>query len=168
MTQAPTTELAAFFADAAALLGLSRPAGQCFAAVWHSAAPPDADALMATTGLSRSAVSTALKELREAGLVQANRLPGTRREGFTAPSDPWALLRLHLALRLRRDVAPMLDRLRLLRAAGDDARVAEMADMIEMVAQWLARLSSATPDTLAAEIAPQKTEPRGKKKKKKG
>ncbi|PKP71483.1 MAG: hypothetical protein CVT82_02605 [Alphaproteobacteria bacterium HGW-Alphaproteobacteria-4] len=168
MMQAPQTELAAYFADAAAQLGLSRPAGQCFAAVWHAATPPDADALVALTGLSRSAVSTAMKELREAGLVQAQRLPGTRREGFTAPSDPWALLRLHIALRLHRDIAPMRDRLRLLRASGEDARVADMADMLEVVALWLGRLSDTTPDTLAAEMAPPKPESRNRKKKKKG
>src|SRR5690606_42036728 len=50
-------------AELGALCGISRPAGQCFAAIWRAAQPPCADDLTQALGLSRSNVSTALKEL---------------------------------------------------------------------------------------------------------
>lgn len=168
MSAAPQTDLAAFFADAAPRLGLSRPAGLCFAAIWRAKEAPDVDALVAATGLSRSGISAALKELREAGLIEAARMPGTRRESFFAPVDAWALLRLHFARRLHRDIAPMRERLRLIRAAGGDAASADLADMLEKLALWFGRLSDAAPDALAAELGGNKPEGRGKKKKKKG
>lgn len=168
MPAAAPTDLAAFFADAAPRLGLSRPAGLCFAAIWRAPEAPDVEALIATTGLSRSGISTALKELREAGLIEVARIPGTRRESFLAPVDAWALLRLHLAQRLRRDIAPMRERLRAVRAAGGDAAIADLADLLEMAAHWLGRLSDAAPDVLAAELGAMKPGGRGKKKKKKG
>ena len=63
------TLLATLFADVAQVFGLSRPAGQCFSAIWRAAAPPCADDLVAGLGLSRSNVSTALKELRGWGMI---------------------------------------------------------------------------------------------------
>lgn len=164
MTQAPA--LAATLAEAAPRFGLSRPAGQCFAALWRAATPPDAEALVAATGLSRSAVSTALKELRETGLVQAARLPGSRREGYSAPADPWALVRLLLALALHRDIAPLRDRVRLLAGGPDGADAAALAEVLETVAAWLATLASAAPEALAADMRGGKAASRGKKKKK--
>ncbi|MDP2061928.1 MAG: ArsR family transcriptional regulator [Phaeovulum sp.] len=168
MTQAPPPDLAAFFVDAAPRLGLSRPAGQCFGVIWRAEMAPDADALVAITGLSRSAVSTALKELREAGLVLAMRILGTRREGFTAPTDPWALLRLSFARQLHRDIAPMRDRLRQKLANGGDTGAADLAKMLEAVAAWLSKLADAPPEVLAAQIGTDKAESHIKKKKKKG
>ena len=70
------TLLATLFADAAQVFGLSRPAGQCFSAIWRAAAPPCADDLVAGLGLSRSNVSTALKELRGWGMISIVRTPG--------------------------------------------------------------------------------------------
>ena len=109
------------FADFAGRFGLSRPAGQCFAAIWRAAAAPCADDLVARLGLSRSNVSTALKELRLWGLVTVLRAPGDRKEYFAAPGDPWQILGLLLAERARRDIAPARDRLA---ALDGDARAA--------------------------------------------
>ena len=161
---AKRADLVALFTEAAPIMGLSRPAGQCLAAIWRAPSAPDADGLMAATALSRSAVSTALKELREAGYVSAERLPGTRRDGFSAPSEPWALLRQHLSLRLRREILPLLDRLNALPA--DDGAV-DLANMLGSLANWLEALVQKDPAALMDSFAGKDPEPRAKKKKKK-
>ncbi len=161
----PRSDLVAIFTDAATLIGISRPAGQCLATIWRAPDPPDADAIMAATGLSRSAVSTALKELREAGMVQGERLHGTRRDGYSAPEDAWALLRQHLALRLRRDLMPLLDRLAALPA---DSGAADLTAMLASVSAWVEALLRMTPAEMEREFAHAAPEPRSKKKKKKG
>ena len=99
------------FADVAQLFGLSRPAGQCFAAIWRAASAPCADDLVATLGLSRSNVSTALKELRGWNLIGLARAPGDRKDYFTAPIDPWDIFGRLMAARQRQVVAPILDRI---------------------------------------------------------
>jgi DNA-binding transcriptional regulator GbsR (MarR family) len=161
-------ELAAIFADMAPRLGLSRPAGQCFAIIWRAAQAPSADDLMAGLGLSRSNISNALKELREWGLVQVLRSPGNRREFFSAPADPWALARLIIAERQRRDIAPALDRLYQIEATAPDARVAALCEMLEAVSTWTNALARREPRDLAAHIsaAEHPADPKKKKKKK--
>lgn len=166
MTPGAQQDLATTFADIAPKLGLSRPAGQCFAAIWSSAEAISADDLVARLGLSRSNVSTALKELRDAGLVQLTRIPASRREFYVATSDPWELLRQIIADRQRRNLAPMLDRLRQHYARAPDPKLAELRDMAEAVTGWVAALARREPGELAAFFGAGATAPRKKKKKK--
>lgn len=151
-------------ADLAAKFGLSRPAGRCFAAIWRKAAAPSAEGLVAELGLSRSNVSTALKELRSWGLVTVERAPGDRREYFAAPPDPWDVLRILLAERARRDLAPLADRLR---ALGAEAGAADLARVLEDVAGWMEGLSRLPAGDLARAVAGPPVEGGKKKKKKK-
>jgi len=159
------------FAEFAGRFGLSRPAGQCFAAIWRSASAPCADDLVDQVGISRSNVSTALKELRLWGLVSVLRAPGDRKEYFSAPSDPWQILATLLAERARRDIAPARDRLA---ALGDDPRAVDLAAMLGAVGEWMEGLGHLDPATLRAEIAGEDEvtgaggEKKKKKKKKKG
>lgn len=165
MTQDPLAELARLFSEIAPRFGLSRAAGACLAAIWRAAQAPSADELCATLGLSRSNVSVALKELRQAGLVQVARSPGARRDFFVADPDPWALLRGLIAERHRREIAPLLDQLSAFDRPDADPRLAALAEMATQANDWaesfarqdtatLARAMSAAPDS-------------GKKKKKK-
>lgn len=153
------------FADFAGRFGLSRPAGQCFAAIWRAAAAPCADDLVARLGLSRSNVSTALKELRLWGLVTVLRAPGDRKEYFSAPGDPWQILGLLLAERARRDIAPARDRLAVLEG---DARAADLAAMLGALSSWMEGLGHLDPATLAALVGGEAEAGKKKKKKKKG
>ena len=159
-------------AEIGALFGLSRPAGQCFAAIWRSAQPPCADDLTASLALSRSNVSTALKELRDWGLISRARAPGDRKDYFTAPPDPWDIVRLILTGRQRRAVAPLLDRLLDAEAASGDARVAALHEALSTVSARMDEWAALPAGDLAALLARQKEEPAegksaGKKKKKK-
>ncbi|AMY67824.1 GbsR/MarR family transcriptional regulator [Frigidibacter mobilis] len=157
----------ALFAALGESLGLSRPAALCFAAIWRAAPAPCADDLVLRAGISRSNVSTALKELRSWGLVAIARIPGDRREYFVAPSDPWALIRQVLAERQRRALAPALDRLRDLQAAGASAALTDLADTLQAVADWQERLAQLDPADLAALVTGAATPEAGEHRKKK-
>jgi DNA-binding transcriptional regulator GbsR (MarR family) len=128
------------FSDIAAEVGLSRPAGQCFAAIWRAPVLPCADNLTASLGLSRSNVSTALKELRAWGLVSVSRAAGDRREYFSAPDDPWDIIRVIIAARHRRSLAPVIDRLLAIEGAEGDAHAAALHDAASRIGTWLATL----------------------------
>jgi DNA-binding transcriptional regulator GbsR (MarR family) len=159
-----------------ALFGLSRPAGQCFAAIWRAAQAPCADDLSATLGLSRSNVSTALKELRDWGLVTRARAPGDRKDYFTAPPDPWEIVRLVLTGRQRRAVAPLLDRLVAAEAETGDLRSAAVHAALSAVSARMEALAAIEAASLAeffltdaaSDRAGDRPGGRKKKKKKKG
>jgi len=159
--------LADILGEVATRIGLSRVAGQCFACVWRAAQAPCADDIVASLGLSRSNVSTALKELRAWHLIAVARTPGDRKEYFTAPADPWDVLRLVIAGRQRQVLAPMIDRLLELEADGGGARAAALHDAASALAEWLAALAALSPGDLAATVAGRRGDAGGKKKKKK-
>lgn len=160
------SDAALIFADLARICGLTRPAGQCFAAIWRAAQPPCADDLCAAAGLSRSNVSTALRELRDHGLIAAARAPGDRKDYFTAPHDPWDLLRLILAARTRHDLAPIRDRLALAGEEGDGRLPVLAAALDQLVAAGEA-LGAMAPDALGRLISGAEPGAPIKKKKKK-
>ncbi len=178
MRPAGQAELSSLFTDLAQKMGLSRPAGQCFAAIWRAAQAPCADDLVADLGLSRSNISTALKELRQWGLIDAARSPGDRKDYFQAPADPWAIARRILAERRRRDLAPALEQLYAIEVSSPDARVAALCEVVEAFSNWMAGLIRLDPAELAQHVganAPtaveaeaEGDESRKKKKKKKG
>jgi DNA-binding transcriptional regulator GbsR (MarR family) len=161
--------LARIFTDVAVEIGLSRPAGQCFSGIWRAAQSPCADDLVAMLGLSRSNVSTALKELRAWGLISIARTPGNRKEYFTAPADPWEVMRLVLAARQRQVIAPLLDRLLLAEAQVEDARIAALHAVMAQTSAAAAALTSQDATAFAKVIAglSVRDEPTKKKKKKK-
>ena len=147
-----TPLLATLFADAAETFGLSRPAGQCFSAVWRAAQPPCADDLVTILGLSRSNVSTALKELRSWGLVGIMRAPGDRKEYFTAPADPWEVLRLIMAARQRLVIGPLLDRLVAAEARIEDVRIAALHSVLARVERAASDLTGLEAQAFAKRI----------------
>jgi DNA-binding transcriptional regulator GbsR (MarR family) len=160
------------FGETAQLLGLSRPAGLCFAAIWRAAQAPCADDLTEGLGLSRSNVSTALKELRDWGLVSRVHAPGDRKEYFAADPDPWVILGAMLSAFQRRALAPAIDRIFAAEAAGGgDARAAALHAALSPLSEQLAALAAMPPTDLASAIAggSAKADPSGggKKKKKK-
>ncbi len=157
------------FADVAQFFGLSRPAGQCFATIWRAASPPCADDLVNALGLSRSGISTALKELRGWNMIGIARAPGDRKEYFTAPSDPWDLVGRLIAARHRQMLAPILDRLVAAEAESPDIRLAALHDVLRSVGGAFTALAASDGGDLAARFAQMgaaEEKPRKKKKKK--
>ncbi|MCX7889662.1 MAG: MarR family transcriptional regulator [Rhodobacteraceae bacterium] len=160
--------LSSAITDFAAGMGLSRPAGLCFAAIWSSPAPVTADELTARLGIARSNASTALRELRDWGLVAVERRPGDRKEYFVAPDDPWEIARRLLAGRQRRILAPLLERLLEAEAETGNPRVAALHAAAERADGWLYALAALDGAGLrAAMAAPPSREGGGKNKKKK-
>jgi DNA-binding transcriptional regulator GbsR (MarR family) len=156
------------FADVAQVFGLSRPAGQCFAAIWRAAGPPCADDLVRTLGLSRSNVSNALKELRGWNLIGIARTPGDRKEYFTAPPDPWDLVGRLIAARQRHVVAPLLDRVMTAEAASADVRLAALHDVLRTVGAAFTALAGSDGAELALRFGQLgSTDEKQRKKKKK-
>lgn len=172
---APTQAFPEIVAELGALCGISRPAGQCFAAIWRAAQPPCADDLTQALGSSRSNVSTALKELREWGLIARARAPADRKDYFTAPPDPWEIIRLLVGGRQRRAVAPLLDRLLAAESASGDARIAALHEVLATVSARMeaiaaldaARLADVFEADPGGETATDRVPGKKKKKKKK-
>ncbi|MFN6951840.1 MAG: GbsR/MarR family transcriptional regulator [Albidovulum sp.] len=173
---APDRSFAETVAELGTLLGLSRPAGQCFAVIWRAARPPCADDLTAALGLSRSNVSTALKELRDWGLISRVRAPADRKDYFTAPPDPWEILRLLIGGWQRRAIAPLVDRLLAGAPSSGDGRASALHAALATVSSRLetlpslgaARLSAAFESRPGKDPANERGTPRKKKKKGKG
>ncbi len=168
-----TPSFAAILADLAEAAGLSRPAGLCLGAIWRAAQAPCADDLVAGLGLSRSNVSTALKELRGWALVGIARAPGERREFFTAPADPWELIRLIMAGRRARLLTPILDRLMRAEAESEtgDVRLAALYDALSTLDHAIDLLTRSDARDLSRAIAGlgqgrEQAKPTRKKKKK--
>lgn len=157
------------FGDLAQSVGLSRPAGQCFAAIWRAPQAPCADDLVAALGLARSNVSTALKELRGWNLVSVARIPGDRKEYFTAPADPWELLRLVLAARQRHVTARLLDRVISAEAAAADVRLAALHDALSQIDATMTALAQLPAGDFARRFLklPETADEKPRKKKKK-
>ncbi|WP_176715592.1 GbsR/MarR family transcriptional regulator [Thioclava sp. SK-1] len=149
--------------DLAPGFGISRPAALCFGAIWRAAQSPSAEELVTILGISRSNVSTALKELRHLGLVQSARTPGSRRDYFFADPDPWALLRQLIITRQQRDIAVLSARLTALAQSEDDGRVQPLADVAQTANSWMAGLGALAPADLAKLM---QDAPRPRKKKK--
>lgn len=129
------------FSEFGHLLGLSRPAGLCFAAIWRAAQAPCADDLTEGLGLSRSNVSTALKELRDWGLVARVRAPGDRKEYFAADPDPLTVLGAMMGAFQRRALAPAVDRLLAAEESGD-ARAAALHAALAPLSDRLAAFAA--------------------------
>ena len=155
----------AAFAELAQLFGLSRPAGLCFAAIWRAAQAPCADDLTGALGLSRSNVSTALKELRDWGLIARVRAPGDRKEYYTADPDARAVILTMLAAFQRRSLTPAVERLLAAESVANDARAAAMRSVLGTLSDRLAEFAAQPPGDGAAN--PEKTPSEGGKKKKK-
>ncbi len=155
--------LARILSDNAAQLGLSRPAALCLGAIWRAAQNPSADDLVTMLGISRSNVSTALKELREIGLVQQARSPGSRKDFYVADADPWALLRKMMLERQRKTFEPLAEALAA--EAGEDMRLPELAQVAAQMNDWLRKLTALDPEMLSKVTAADPEKALKKKKK---
>lgn len=155
--------LSLILSDFAQQIGLSRPAALCLGAIWRGAQNPSADDLVATLGISRSNVSTALKELREVGLVQAARTPGSRKDYFIAHPDPWVLIHALLLERQRRSLTPLLARLRM--DESHDPRLPQLREVVEQADAFMTALAQLSPQSLAELVATTPVKLAKKKKK---
>jgi DNA-binding transcriptional regulator GbsR (MarR family) len=139
--------------------GINRTVGQIYALLYVSENPLNADDIVQALGMSRSNVSMGLKELQSWRLVQLRHMPGDRRDYFTAPEDIWAIFRVLVEERRKREVDPTLTMLRdalmeePTRVEDQYAarRMQEMHELIELSTSWIDDLQ-ALPQRTAVQL----------------
>jgi|FaiFalFF_MnMetaG_3_1042247.scaffolds.fasta_scaffold09821_1 DNA-binding transcriptional regulator GbsR (MarR family) len=121
--------------------GLNRTVAQIHALLYLSPRPLNAEEIAESLGISRSNVSTSLKELQGWGVVRVVHIPGDRRDYFETIPDVWEMFKIILSERKRRELDPTLALLRaavaeLERSSLDPTvkeRVFEIADFFETI-----------------------------------
>jgi DNA-binding transcriptional regulator GbsR (MarR family) len=124
--------------------GVNRSVAQVHALLYLSEEPLTAEEIAETLSLARSNVSTSLKELQSWGIVRLVPVMGDRRDHFESLADVWAMFRIVLDERKRREIDPTM---RLLRECIDEAgrgrgsaalrrRLEEMLAFFETMSSW--------------------------------
>jgi len=120
--------------------GINRTVAQVHALLYISPRPLSAEELAKTLSVARSNISTCLRELQAWGLVKITHVLGDRRDQFETFRDVWAMFKLVLQERKRREIDPTLVVLREAVAQAEKAgageepvreRLAEMLDFFE-------------------------------------
>src|SRR4030095_11139809 len=70
--------------------------------------PLNAEEIADTLKVARSNVSTSLKELQNWGIVKLVHVLGDKRDHFESPKDVWAMFKLVLNERKRREIDPTI------------------------------------------------------------
>ncbi len=121
--------------------GLNRTVAQTHALLYLSPKPLNAEEISEILGVSRSNVSTSLKELQAWGVVRVVHLPGDRRDYYETIPDVWEMFKIILSERKRRELDPTLALLRSSVAEIEESpidkrvkeRVLEIADFFESI-----------------------------------
>ncbi|MFN3233682.1 MAG: GbsR/MarR family transcriptional regulator [Alphaproteobacteria bacterium] len=137
-------EFVLHFGEMGSRWGINRTVGQIYALLFLSEEPLNAEQIVDKLGFSRSNVSMGLKELQAWNLVRLRHLPDDRRDYFTTPKDLWEIVRTLVNERRKREIDPTLTKLRELQMhnpinsedAHAHARIAEMAELIELLTGW--------------------------------
>lgn len=94
------------------LWGINRTMAQIHALLFISPEPVSANQIMDELQISRGNVSMALRDLIAWGIVSRVHLKGERREFYTTEKDVWAMFRVIVRERKKREVDPTIDVLR--------------------------------------------------------
>lgn len=92
--------------------GISPTTARIYSWLLSRAEPADAEEIMEGVGMSRGGVSMACRELREWGLLTAERDPHGRRTLWRPTTDPEKVVRRIVEIRKRREWDPILENLR--------------------------------------------------------
>jgi DNA-binding transcriptional regulator GbsR (MarR family) len=109
---ASVTKFIVHWGEMGARWGINRTVAQIHALLFVSEQPLTAEQIAQTLSVARSNVSNSLRELQAWGLVKIVHVLGDRRDHFQALGDAWETLRVILDERKRREVDPMIERLR--------------------------------------------------------
>jgi DNA-binding transcriptional regulator GbsR (MarR family) len=125
--------------------GINRTVAQIHALLFLSPRPLHAEEIAATLGVARSNVSTSLRELQGWGIVKVAHILGDRRDHFESMKDVWAMFRIIVDERKKREADPVLAMLRDTAAEAKkpgaaDAytreRFADMLQFFELMTTW--------------------------------
>ena len=142
----PVTKFIVHWGEMGARWGINRTVAQIHALLFVSETPLTADEIAQTLSVARSNVSNSLRELQAWGLVKIVHVLGDRRDHFQAVGDAWETLRVILDERKRREVDPMIERLRecveagAAQPAGPDSyaeqRLQELLSLLDTMTGW--------------------------------
>ena len=103
-----TTKFILHWGEMGTRWGVNRTVAQIHALLYISPRPLNAEEVSSSLGVSRSNVSTSLRELQRWGIVRIAHVLGDRRDYFESPQDTWEMIKLILEERKRREVDPTL------------------------------------------------------------
>jgi len=123
--------------------GINRTVAQIHALLFLSARPLPAEDIAAALDVARSNVSTSLRELQNWGIVKVVHVMGDRRDHFESMKDVFAMFRVILDERKRREIDPTVVLLRDCLAealkrpdAHVQQRLTELVDFFQMMTAW--------------------------------
>lgn len=128
--------------------GVNRSVAQIHALLYLAPEPLSADVIAQRLVVSRSNVSTSLKELQSWGIVRVVHVLGDRRDYFASMTDVWGMFRVILEERKRRELDPTLAVLRECahlakrgRAAPETReRISALLEFFDTMSTWYTQL----------------------------
>jgi DNA-binding transcriptional regulator GbsR (MarR family) len=127
--------------------GINRTMAQVHALLFVSAEPLDAESISQALEVSRSNVSTSLRELIDWGVVERVHAIGDRRDRFVALKDVLETFRRIVAERKRREVDPTIGLLESCLEQGDEGsdaftreQIAKLLEFTRLVSDWHAQI----------------------------
>lgn len=112
----PRTRFIALWGQMASHWGIPRTMAEVHALLYIAGGPMNTDDVMGALEISRGSASTTLRALQEWGIISRVHLRGDRKEYFQAEQDVWKLFRIILRERKKREIDPLHEALRELRA----------------------------------------------------
>jgi len=137
--------------------GVNRSVAQIHALLYLSERPLNADEIGDKLGISRSNISTSLKELLNWKLIRRVPVMGDRREHFEAEVDLWQMLTRIAQGRKEREVDPAVAALKHCKAEAEgDPRIGKIAkgridamyDFVRTMEQWHDEMIHVSPSRL--------------------
>ncbi|MDR3621183.1 MAG: MarR family transcriptional regulator [Paludisphaera borealis] len=131
--------------------GINRTMAQVHALLFVSPSPLDAEEISKLLDVSRSNVSTSLRELITWGVVRRVHIIGDRRDRFEALKDVMETFRVIMAERKRREMDPtilLLENCVREAKAGDESeqytreQLEKMLDFTRMVTEWYSHIDN--------------------------
>ncbi len=154
----PTTEkFVLHWGEMGTQWGVNRTVSQIHALLYIMGRPMNADEIVETLGVARSNVSNSIKELQSWQLVHTVHILGDRRDHFATSDDVWALFRIIVAERQRREIEPTVRFLQGLIDSPEFAqeneavrqRIRQTHDFVSTLTSWANEMLKLSTGTLA-------------------
>lgn len=153
-------EFVLHFGEMGSRWGINRTVGQIYALLFLSSEPMNAEQIVERLGFSRSNVSMGLKELQAWNLVRQQHLPNDRRDYYSTPDDLWEIVRTLVRERKKREIDPMLSKMRSVLISADAqeddpayVRIRELTELIEMLTGWYDEIDRLPTDRIVRLLA---------------
>ncbi len=138
--------------------GINRTVAQVHALLYLSPRPLHAEEITEMLSVSRSNVSTSLRELQAWGIVKVVHVLGDRRDHFETMKEVGEMFQIIMDERKKREIDPTLEILRQCVAEAEAAgageshsrkRLGEMLDFVETVTNWYSQLRRLPADAMS-------------------